>query len=210
MLQMQYDKLTDEEMVQRLMATPTENKLHDYFFSKKCYNFLLYISQTLYNEETIYHLTGEFYEFLSKDNWYVLRKWKKQNDCSLYTYLTRCAINHFTHLVKADKLRSEMEIIPNSPEFMDYLNSLAADEPETEQVTWQAFNMLKERDQLVLRLMILEDYSAMQAAPKIWKYLNCEESFENLPPKKVQNTIATIKHRALVAMFNNINKLKRN
>ena len=101
MQKMQYDKLTDEEMVQRLMATPTENKLHDYFFSKKCYNFLLYISQTLYNEETIYHLTGEFYEFLSRNDWYVLRNWKKHNDCSLYTYLTRCAINHFTHLVKA-------------------------------------------------------------------------------------------------------------
>jgi hypothetical protein len=208
MQQTQYDKLTDEEIVQRLMATPTENKLHEYFFCKKCYNFLQYISQTLYNEETIYHLTGEFYEFLSKDNWYVLRKWKKQNNCSLYTYLSRCAINHFTSLVKADKLRSEMEFIPSSPEFIDYLNSLVAEEPETEHQTWQAFNMLKERDQLVLRLMIIEERSAMQAAPEIWKYLNCEESYENLPAKKVQNTIATIKHRALVAMFNNLNKLK--
>ena len=101
-----------------------------------------------------------------------------------------------------------MEFIPSSPEFIDYLNSMVAEEPETEHQTWQAFNMLKERDQLVLRLMSIEARSAMQAAPEIWKYLNCEESYENLPAKKVQNTIATIKHRALVAMFNNLNKLK--
>ena len=203
----QYDKLTDEEIIERLVKKPTDNKLHEYFLNTKCYNFLSYISQNLYNEDTIYHLTGEFYEFISRNDWYVLRMWRKENNCSLYSYLSRCATNHFTALVKADKKRSEIEFVPATPEFTDYINNLSAEEPERDYSTTKAFKMLKERDQIVLRMMVIEDCDAIKVAPKVWKFINSKEDYRSLPVKKVQNTIASIKHRALIAMQNNIYKL---
>ena len=210
MQHVQYNKLTDEEMVQRLTTTPTDNKLHDYFFKNVCHKFLLYISKNLYNEESAYHLFGEFYEYLSNNNWKVLKMWKKENGCSLYSYLSTCTVHYFTNKVKADKKRSEIEFVPNSYDFIEYINNLPIEESENDKITLQAFNMLQERDQLVLRLMIIEENDAMSAAPKIWKYLNCKNSYEKLPAKKVQNTISMVKHRALVAIQNNINKLTKN
>lgn len=207
MQHLEYEKLSDEELIKRLITTPTENKLHDYFFKKKCHNFLLYISRTLYNEETTYHLMGEFYEFLSNDNWKVIRMWKKENNCSLYTYLSTCATRYFTNRVKEEKQRAEIEFVPQTPEFIEYMNNLSNEENEREKIIWDAFNVLKKRDQIVLRSMVIENCNAIDIAPMIWKYIRCKESYENLSAKKIQNTIAMVKHRALLAMFNNFKKL---
>ncbi|MBO7301708.1 MAG: hypothetical protein J6U58_03260 [Bacteroidaceae bacterium] len=210
MQQFQFDKLTDEEMIQRLIATPVENRLHDYFFRHVCHSFLLYISQTLYNENSTYHLTGEFYEYISNDNWKVLRMWKGENGCSLCSYLSTCTMRYFSNKIRIEKKRSEIEFVPSTPEFIEYIQNLPVEEYEETGTTWQAFNMLQERDQDTLRLLIIEEKDAMSAAPEIWKHLNSKKNYKDLPPQKVQNTISMIKHRALISIQKNINKLQKN
>ena len=133
--------------------------------------------------------------------------WKKENNCSLYTYLSTCATHYFTNRVKEEKKRAEIEFVPQTSEFIEYMNNLSNEENEKEKSIWDAFNMLKKRDQIVLRAMVIENYNAIDIAPAIWKYTKCKESYKNLPAKKIQNSIAMVKHRALLAMFNNFKKL---
>ena len=210
MQQLQYEKLSDEVLIDRLMQTPTDNKLHDYFFNKKCNHFLLYISNNLYNLDTTHHLIGEFYEYISNENWKVLRLWKKKNNCKLSSYLATCTTRYFTEKVKAEKQRAEIEKVHDTLESIECADSSSCEDNHNEKIARAAFNMLKERDQQVLRLMIIENNDALSTAPLIWKYINSGENYKNLTTKKIQNTMSMIKHRALVAMFNNFKKLSAN
>ena len=42
-----YSQLSDAELIERLTATPVDEKLHNYFFTKKCRQFLRYISSNI-------------------------------------------------------------------------------------------------------------------------------------------------------------------
>ena len=71
-----YDLMSDRELVDGLTAVPVNNKLHEYFFNEKCRHFLTYISNTLYNDDNFNMLVGELYEFLSGNNWKILKMWE--------------------------------------------------------------------------------------------------------------------------------------
>ena len=204
-----YSQLNDQELIERLTATPVDEKLHSYFFTKKCKQFLRYISLNIYQCESEKQLWGEFYEFLSKDNWAVMRNWKNRNGASLYSYLAFCATNHFIHKRLAEK-KEEQLFVTSSQTMYEQLAGVAEEEEEIQPYPIkEAFNMLSLRDQVILRMLVIDGNSAMEAAPVIWKYIRNSKPLDEMDPKRVQCTIAMAKHRAQLALLNNLKAISK-
>ena len=205
-----YNLLSDRELVDGLTAVPINNRLHEYFFKEKCRHFLSYISTTLYNEENFDVLIGELYEFLSNNNWKILKMWEGKNGCSLNSYLASCSMRYFTGKLKAEKQRRDLEVTPSFDEIGAIVNSFIADDDTEYLPVWEAYRMLNDRDRLVLRLLVIDDADTMQAARLIWPYINSSRDINELSPKHVRSLIAMSKHRALLTLLNNMNKLQAN
>ncbi|MCR8912851.1 hypothetical protein NW211_12695 [Barnesiella sp. ET7] len=90
--------MTDQEIVNKLiLGDPLTIKN---FFFVKCRGALEYIGQYFCRDkQTAEELIGEFYEFLSADDWHKLRIFKYT--CSLNSYITIIASRYFQH--KRDK-----------------------------------------------------------------------------------------------------------
>ena len=207
-----YSQLSDAELIERLTATPVDEKLHNYFFTKKCRQFLRYISSNIYYCESENELWGEFYEFLSKDNWAIMRNWKNRNGASLYTYLAYCTTNHFIHKKLSEKKEQEQFLVPSSQNMYEQLADFVEDEEEAVNTypVREAFNMLSQRDQAILHALVIDEQSALDAAPAIWKYIKNNKPLEEMDPKRVQCTIAMAKHRAQLALLNNLKQITKN
>lgn len=202
--------MSDSELVKGLTAFPTNDKLHEYFFNNKCKRLLTYISATLYKDAPCGELVGEFYEYLSNDDWKVLRMWEGKNGCSLNSYLSQCSLRYFTGRVNAEKRRNAFEVMPSTPEVIELLDRFTVEDEADMPPVWDAYRMLKVRDQVILRLLVIEGKEMMDAAPEIWPYMNSAHQLYELPQKNVQSAIAMAKHRALLALMNCLNKLIRN
>ena len=202
--------MSDKELIDGLTAVPPNNRLHEYFFKEKCKHFLTYISNTLYNEDNYNILVGELYEYLSNDNWKILKMWEGKNGCSLNSYLASCCMRYFTSRIKAEKRRSNIEIAPSTPDIIEYLNHFTAEEEDESHPVWEAFYQLKERDQVILRQLVIDENDMMDAAPAIWPYINSTRKLCELSQKHIQSTIAMAKHRAVLALVNNLKKLTSN
>ena len=205
-----FAKLDDKELIEGLTATPANKELHEYFFYYKCNKFLSYISKTLYNGCDSKHLVGELYEFLSNNDWSVLRQWENKNGASLYSYIARCSINHFTNKEIAEKKRLGLEFVPSSTELIELLGDFTQEEENEIPPVWEAFKMLNERDQTILRLLVIDEMNMMEAAPEIWKHINSKNPIEELSQKHIQSTIAMVKHRALLALVENLKNITQN
>ena len=207
-----YDKfssLSDQELIDRLTATPVDEQLHNYFFTKKCRQFLRYISLNICHCESENELWGEFYEFLSKDDWSVVRNWKNKNGATLYSYLAYCTTNHFIHKRLAEKKEEQFFVTP-SPAIYEQMAWVIEEEEEIQTYpVKEAFNMLSLRDQVILRMLVIDGYSALEAAPVIWKYIRNSKPLDKMDPKRVQCTIAMAKHRAQLALLNNLRQISK-
>lgn len=207
-----YDKfssLSDQELIERLTATPVDEQLHNYFFTRKCRQFLKYISLNICHCESEKQLWGDFYEFLSKDNWSVIRNWKNRNGATLYSYLAFCATNHFIHKRLAEK-KEEQLFVTSSQSMYEQMAEVADEEDEIQAYpVKEAFNMLNLRDQVILRMLVIDGNSALEAAPVIWKYIKNSKPLEEMDPKRVQCTIAMAKHRAQLALLNNLKQISK-
>ena len=69
--------------------------------------------------------------------------------------------------------------------------------------------MLNERDREVLRLLVIEGFQMLTVAKEIWKYVDSKQDLSELSPKRIQGTISMIKHRAQLALLENLEKLSR-
>ena len=168
---------------------------------------LKYLSRRLYGSNDITILTGELFELVATNDWALLKKWKKKNDASLFSYIARCATNHFVNKEIAEKKRQDKETLASTPGIIEHLSSLA-EESETETLPiWKAYNMLNERDREVLRLLVIEEYQMLSVAKELWKYVDSKQDISQLPAKRIQGTISMIKHRAQLALLENLEKL---
>lgn len=206
-----YSLLSDRELVERLTATPADERLHNFFLNNVCRRILRHISSNIYNHSNDNELWGEFYEFISRNNWEVLRKWENKNGASLYTYLAYCATNHFVKEQFKEKKQKEQFISISSQEIYEQFANISCEEtPDINSgQIWNAFNMLNERDRKILQLLVIDGYSIMEAAPQIWEYIKSKGTLEETDPKRVQCTIAMAKHRAQLALFNNLKKAEK-
>ena len=90
--------MTDQQIVNNLIIG--DHRIIKDFFFVRCKPMLIYIGQYFcQDKQTPEELIGEFYEFLSADNWHKLRIFKYT--CSLNSYVTIIASRYFQH--KRDK-----------------------------------------------------------------------------------------------------------
>lgn len=199
-----YSLLSDEELVQELISGETKEGLYVYFFKKKCKKTLDYLAGSICHDNPD-SLLGEFYEFLSSDDWAVVRKWKKRNGATLTSYLSGCATNYFIGKQNKEKKRQETEIALSTFDYLDYAeeDNISFDEQD-KQMLWQAYEMLSERDRAILEQLVIEGKSALEAAPVVWKHINSQQEYDALPAKRVQCTLSMAKNRAQTALLNNM------
>lgn len=90
--------MTDQQVIEKLIVYD-QRTIKDFFFVR-CRPMLVYIGQYFCpNKQPPEELIGEFYEFLSADDWHKLRIFKYT--CSLNSYITIIASRYFQH--KRDK-----------------------------------------------------------------------------------------------------------
>lgn len=201
--------LSDEEFVERMTAHDVDEKLHEYFFYVKCAPILKYLSKKLYGSCDITILTGELYEFIASNDWAVLRKWEKRNEASLFSYIARCATNYFINKENSEKKRQDKETLTSSPGIIEQISSFTEESEDESLPIWKAYNMLNERDREVLRLLVIEGFQMLTVAKELWKYVDSKQDISELSPKRIQGTISMIKHRAQLALLENLEKLSR-
>ena len=86
--------MTDQQIVNNLIIGD-HRTIKDFFFVR-CKPMLIYIGQYFcQHKHTPEELIGEFYEFLSADDWHKLRIFKYT--CSLNSYVTIIASRYFQH-----------------------------------------------------------------------------------------------------------------
>ncbi len=206
-----FDLFTDEEWIEGLTSKPVNERLHEYFFKVKCAGILRTITRATHKSENFYEILGEFYEFLSKNDWRVLRLFKGKNDATLYSYLMRCTINYFMEKHKKECDIAKRYIFAETIKHLAKIQDEVSNEYETEdnQLVMKAFLYLGKRDKHVLRLLVIDGKSSLEAADEIWPYVNSEQDWRDLAIIRVQNTIAMIKHRAILRLAYYI-KLLRN
>lgn len=86
--------MTDKQIVEKLIANDPRT-IRDFFFVR-CRGALTYIGQYFcQDKQTPEELIGEFYEFLSADDWHKLRIFKYT--CTLNSYVTIIASRYFQH-----------------------------------------------------------------------------------------------------------------
>ena len=194
-----YANITDEEWVEKITSVPTIQPLHRYFFKVKCASFLNYIAINVYND-CMESILGEFYEFISSNDWHVLRNYKKRNSASLSTYLSRCSLYYFIKKKKQNKEAAEFYCLDNE-EIMKHLEQLTNEEPAPDMRVWKAYSKLNDRDRKVIHRLIIEGKKSTDIADEIWPYVNSKEkNWRKLPVKRVQDTIAMMKRRALFGL----------
>lgn len=201
--------LSDEELVERMTAPDVDEKLHEYFFYVKCAPILKYLSKKLYGSCDITILTGELYEFIASNDWAVLRKWEKRNEASLFSYIARCATNYFINKENSEKKRQDKETLTSTPGIIEQISSYTEENEDESLPIWKAYDMLNERDREVLRLLVIEGFQMLTVAKEIWKYVDSKQDISELSPKRIQGTISMIKHRAQLALLENLEKLSR-
>ena len=202
--------LSDEELVERMTVPDVDEKLHEYFFYVKCAPILKYLSKKLYGSCDITILTGELYEFIASNDWAVLRKWEKRNEASLFSYIARCATNYFINKENSEKKRHDKETPTSTPGIIEQISSFTEENEDESLPIWKAYNMLNERDREVLRLLVIEGFQMLTVAKELWKYVDSKQDISELSPKRIQGTISMIKHRAQLALLENLEKLNRN
>ena len=201
--------LSDEELVERMTAHDVDEKLHEYFFYVKCAPILKYLSKKLYGSCDITILTGELYEFIASNDWAVIRKWEKRNEASLFSYIARCATNYFINKENSEKKRQDKETLTSTPGIIEQISSFTEENEDESLPIWKAYDMLNERDREVLRLLVIEGFQMLTVAKELWKYVDSKQDISELSPKRIQGTISMIKHRAQLALLENLEKLSR-
>ena len=127
--------MTDKQIIKELI-NGNPRAIKEFFFVR-CKPMLIYIGQYFCQyKQTHEELIGEFYEFLSADNWHKLRIFK--HSCSLNSYVTIIASRYFQNKRDKELLSLEENITLGNEQqeneeensfFMEDLNNIIAKLP---------------------------------------------------------------------------------
>lgn len=194
-----YKALNDSEWIEILTAPSKDERACSYFFNIKCRNLLKYIANTVFDSDEPSSLFGDFYEYLSSNNWRVLKLFEARNRASLGCYLSRCALNYFIKKKQTEDNKKHIWI--ERPDIIAELNYFTTEEKNDAPPVWQAYSRLNNRDRDILRLLVIENKSAIEAADVIWPQVkSTTKDWRKLPTKRVQDTLSMLKKRALLAL----------
>ncbi|MBO5824307.1 MAG: hypothetical protein J6Q93_05030 [Prevotella sp.] len=103
--------MTDKELIQRLIANDPKT-IYNFFFVR-CRGMLSYVGAFYGCSGLPEELIGEFYEFLSADDWHKLRIFK--HTCSLNAYVSIIATRYFQRRRKHDLLSLDDDTVRIRP-----------------------------------------------------------------------------------------------
>ena len=199
-----YKDRSDADIIGELTSNNPDAGLVDYLFFDLCKKLLKDISKVTRNDENYRALIGEFYEYLSENNWKVLRQYQGRNNATLMYYLSYCANNHFMAL---KNIKNKFIENPDY-EFVDICDEIDDEKELLCKAVAQAYGMLKENHRKTLEYLVIKGESTLEAADVLWQYTKHKETdWRTLPAKKVQDTLAASKRNACNQLFNTTNKV---
>lgn len=200
---------------------PTSTEAQGYFLGDYSIPFLTVIAADLFHcgWEDIY---GEYYEFISKENhetkipFYKLTLFKGKNDSNLKSYTSTITSRYFSSQKKEEERRSKKnkivsidegqtikqdnyggEVIDN-PWFALLIDKSTSKDATMEISINNALNKLPEREQLIIKLMVMDDASGLEAFEDLAPYLNPSKlPLSEWSDKQKQDAMALLKGRAL-------------
>ena len=187
----------------------------DFYISKLGKSIVDHISYTIMHRD----IFSDYYIFLSSPytetnipTWKKVVGYKGKNNCTLKTYTSNISCRHFCKI--ATKERKEALLHGDMLEFMDYESLLKCDtdfddsESKTIQSIRNAFALLGERDKLVLKCLVIDKTSSIEAFDILGKHINprpkdnmsSAEVKARLSIKQKQDAISLLKGRALLKL----------
>lgn len=217
------------ELVRRIIQKDNVSKFvlqaRDYFLTEFSYPFLDYIAVAICNSETSAEISGEYYEFISKMDiktntpYYKLTLFKGIRDSSLQSYVSIITTRYFTAIEKK-KAKTEDNIVSidsfdisrkdfsgsdviDNPWYTTLIECEDVDSLNEEDQTCQqlidALNLLPEREQLVIKLMVMGDSSTLDAFDELEPFiaLTAKTPTSEWTKKQKQDAVSLLKGRAL-------------
>ncbi len=206
-----------------------------FFLGEYSSPILCYVSKYVYSNDLYQELLGEYYEFISKVNnkipYYKLTLFKNFRNSSLRNYVTAITIRHFVDTkIKEDKINrntisidgastvvnkeNEKDVIEN-PWFNLLIGNTGSDEEcsisnEFYDKMEYAFSKLPERDVKVIKLMVMDGISGLEAFEELKEELNKTAKIptSDWSTKQKQDAMALLKGRALKHLKKIINDEK--
>ncbi len=205
----QYSSMSDRELIDRILQTPKDEALQAYFYNILCLPILNFVSTQHFGNNRGEELLGEFYEFLSSNDWQVLRNYAGRENATLRSYITSCTLKYFMKCKK--KARKEMlgiTININHPDIIEEMNNITVEPADSTKPIMQAVERLPERDKQLITMLFFKKKSTLETAAVVWPLsYHVEKDWRKLPAKKVQDAISRMKSKALVVLCNEYNKL---
>lgn len=206
------------------LVTQNNPQAVNYYLREIGFPIMEHIEKTI----THYNVMSEYYMFLSDpfdkesgtSSWHRVSLYKGIN-CKLNTYTSNITCRYFCRKVNTERRRKfkEGELL----EFVDYESLLKCETAESvdEGIQYKcvkaAYDSLKEREREVLRLLIIEKKSALEAfdqlsnliTPRAKDGLTSEQIKASWSDKQKQDAISLLKGRALEHLQNKFNEVKK-
>lgn len=193
----------------------------DFYISKLGKDIVEYISQTIMHRD----IFSDYYLFLSSpytaDNsplWDKVTKYNGRNNCTLKTYTSNISCRHFCKV--AQKEKKEALLHSTMLEYMDYESLIKCDksiddsDSKTIRYMGKAYALLSQRDQIVLKCLVIDKVSSLDAFDILSEFINPRprnnmssvEVKASLSTKQKQDAVSLLKGRALLKLQELYNK----
>lgn len=212
----------DLEMARRIVNN--DDLSVNYFLSDFSMPFLEYIGREIMKMEGCYingtlcfyaGVSSEYYEFIGakfidgKPTWHKVSlyeglKNKGHKEARLYTYISTITVRHFIDVKKKINKNKEKNLddMPESASISilkkyDGFDEIILEEDDTkhkELVT--AWKKLPERDQLVLKYLVIEDRNPLEIFDEMIQYVETTIPAEQYTKKQKQDAMSLMKRRA--------------
>lgn len=197
------------------------NQARTFFLVDYSKSFLERIAYDLFHcgWEEIY---GEYYEFISKENYetkvpfYKLTLFKGEDNSTLKSYTSTITSRYFTNKKKAeDKKKRIIQIVSidegqtikrdnfgdeviDNPWFVLLIDGNVSKDVTMETKVYNALEKLPVREQLIIKLMVMDDASGLEAFEDLAPYLKpTKKPISEWSDKQKQDAMALLKGRAL-------------
>lgn len=204
----------------------------DYYIGEFSDSIVEYIRSSIYNGDDprtdMYMILSAPFNTSGIPAWHKVSLYSANNGCSLHTYTQLISIRETIKLKKKDnKITRTTELL----DYFDYqtllnIDSQAEDAEEDEESKRlkeyrkdrmrRAMDKLKERDQVVLRLLVIEKHSSLDVFDKLIPFINVkylegktkEDVINSLSDKQKQDKISVLKTRAIAQLVNQYSLVK--
>lgn len=161
--------MTDKETVKRLIANDPDT-VREFFFVR-CRPVLAYIGRFFCRQrQSAEEMIGEFYEFISADNWHKLRIFRYS--CSLNAYVTVIASRYFQR--KRDAGRVEFDDSLMIPDISGICTSGTEYRSLMETVS-QVINRMPAIDRILLNRILLDGEKPGDIIPEVSGYIDTDD-----------------------------------